>query len=162
MEFVPRIFGRMADKGMELDRHTEWSAAKELLSRDKEAYVLRSRFWKLMFRQRNYVFYRYIIRWAREESELVKETETLFMGLDAEIGEKERAPLLAQLELEMGSRTMQDEEWMAVVETYWTRWGSKGCVVSELEGVIGEDEERLGRVLDMMRRRVTHGHVGLH
>ena len=106
------------------------------------------------------MFYRYIMRWAGDKSELVEKTERLFMDLDEEIGEKERAPLLARLELEQANRTMLDEDWMAIVETYWTRWGSKGCVVSELEGVVSADEGRLGKVLEMMRR-VTQSHVGL-
>ena len=43
MEFVPCVFRRMTDRGMEIPVESEWSATKDLLSKDKEAYVSRHR-----------------------------------------------------------------------------------------------------------------------
>ncbi len=36
MEAVPVIFGRMAEKGKEVDWEGEWSAVEEVLKGDKE------------------------------------------------------------------------------------------------------------------------------
>lgn len=109
-------------------------------------------------RRRNYAFYRYLIRCA-QTSELVKKTDTVFSELDEEIGEKERAPLLARLELEKATIAMSDEEWAALVERYWTRWGSKGSMISELEGIASGNEVRLSKLEGMMKYEVTKGHV---
>lgn len=84
-----------------------------------------------------------------------------FVELDAEVGEKERAPKLARLELdlELAKRSsdlaMPEEEWEREMMAYWTRWGSKGSVVTELEGVVGERQEWLNGV---MERRIPEGH----
>jgi len=91
--------------------------------------------------------------------ELVEKTVELFNDLDERIGEKERAPLLGALEIEVERKSMEIDQWMKVVLKYWTRWGSKGCVVSELEGIASGDDERVARLVEMMKRRTEEGHA---
>ena len=91
----------------------------------------------------------------------------MFSVLDERLGEKERAPLLAMLEVDLHiaeaemSGTLKPDEWITQLQRYWDRWGSKGCVVSELEGIIGKDEVRTGKLVEMMRTRTTERHVSL-
>lgn len=109
--------------------------------------------------KRNYAFYQYLVQCAGDRPELVAKSRDLLKTLDGQIGEKERAPLLALLKVEKDSRAMTDDEWFEMVQTYWKRWGSKGCVVSELEGVVGDDELRMGRQVRMLETRTKEGHV---
>jgi N-terminal acetyltransferase B complex non-catalytic subunit len=73
------------------------------------------------------------------------------------IGEKERAPLLAILELDNvlvkagGESTMKDRIFEGYIRDYWGRWGSKGCVVSEIEGICDGEEWKVEKVEAFMR-----------
>ena len=99
------------------------------------------------------------MRCAGEKTEMVEKTVDLLKDLDERIGAKERAPMLALLEMERERKAMKEDEWFESVERYWQRWGSKGCVVSELEGIAGADHGRMGRLMEMTRKRATEGHV---
>ncbi|KAK4685849.1 N-terminal acetyltransferase B complex non-catalytic subunit, partial [Tremellales sp. Uapishka_1] len=98
-------------------------------------------------------------RWKGEDLDQVWRLEwewsARMLKSSEHIGKKERAPMLALLELEMRVRNAQnngktDEEWVEMVKVYWERWGSKGSCVTEIEGVIGGDEPRLALVLELL------------
>lgn len=111
-------------------------------------------------RQKNYAYYcHFLLATLTPRGAAIQAGIDLLRELEAEIGEKERSPLLALLEMGKKERKMTDEEWKRDVERYWMRWGNKGCVVSELEGIVGEDKVRVGVVLGMMEKRVSEGHV---
>lgn len=121
-----------------------------------------------MGRRRNYAYYRHSIIAARAllptKSALVEKLRKALIDLDEEIGEKERAPKLARLELDLklaqgaSELSMPVDQWKDLVSSYWTRWGSKGSVVPELEGVQGE---RSAWLRDMMGEIISKGHVSL-
>lgn len=121
---------------------------------------------RLMIRQRNYAYYRHSIYAAsallKTKPELVEKLRDTLIALDKEIGEKERAPRLAQLELDnmlvtrSSPLAMGNTEWEGLVSSYWNRWGSKGSTVAELEGIVGERKEWLR---ETMKERVGAGHV---
>ncbi len=99
------------------------------------------------------------MRCAGKREELLEKTDKVLLDLDERIGEKERAPLLARLDLEKDRKTMTDEEWVGLVERYWWKVGSKGCVATELESVADGNEVRLKTLSGMMKKRTTAGHV---
>ncbi|KAL7423966.1 mitochondrial distribution and morphology [Cryptotrichosporon argae] len=102
--------------------------------------------------QRNYAFYRHLLRClaAASTPERTAQTVDVLTKLHADIGRRERAPFLALLELDVTAGTMGDA-WEAKVEEYWAAWGATGGVVTELEGVCGDDERKKETVLRLMR-----------
>lgn len=88
------------------------------------------------------------------------ETIAILKTLEAAIGGKERAPLLALLEFDNAvseSNKVSDADWEKAVERYWSRWGSKGSIVTELEGVAPE-----GRKRDVLSRKLEDRSAGSH
>jgi len=75
-------------------------------------------------------------------------------------GTKERAPLLAKLELDLhlsnSDMALPEDEWKQLVSEYWTRWGAKGSIVPELEAITGS---RTALVHEMMVTRKAEGQV---
>lgn len=73
---------------------------------------------------------------------------------------KERAPLLAKLELDLqlssSDMALPEEEWEKLVTEYWTRWGVKGSIVPELEAIAGS---RTAWIQEMMDKRIAEGQV---
>ncbi|BEI85550.1 hypothetical protein CcaverHIS002_0509510 [Cutaneotrichosporon cavernicola] len=100
----------------------EFAAMEELLATDGEA-------------QHNYAFYRYLMEAAKDDERLQK-AAALFRDLVVKIGEKERAPILAVLELDLKA-PMPEAEWEATVRDYLARWGGKWTAQSDLTGVVG-------------------------
>jgi len=82
--------------------------------------------------------------------------------VDALIGAKERSPLLAILELDSkrgdGGGVVSDQ-WVKDVETYWSRWGSKQSVVTELEAAIATSEAKSSKVLNLLEEKRKSSHV---
>ncbi|WVQ99727.1 hypothetical protein IAU59_006869 [Kwoniella sp. CBS 9459] len=135
-EILKRLEGDIVQKAWEVER--EW--VSELLKSDKEA-------------QRNYAFYRYLLLATAKstaDAATFGITDNLLHSLHASIGHKERAPAAAALELQnilrskgiTGDVQLSDEDWLKAVEQYWIQWGSKGSIVTELEGIAGEDTKR--------------------
>ena len=116
--------------------------------------------------RRNYAFYRQFLRATSHPANASIPSETLetLEAVHAEIGEKERAPRLAILELDQTlkqtnhSTTMSIEDWSGKAMEYWERWGSKGSVVTEMEGVVGEDEAKAEALVKILGN-VTASHV---
>ncbi|KAL1411365.1 mitochondrial distribution and morphology [Vanrija albida] len=121
----------------------EIEATVALLRRDAES-------------QHNYAYYRHILACFDKvpSVEVAREVAALFKDLEAQIGGKERAPLLATLELDNTLRRLQVAgalelaEWEDAVRRYLARWGSKGSTVTELAGVAGE---RLGSLVAIVK-----------
>lgn len=102
--------------------------------------------------QRNYAFYRYLLKTVSHVEQKIEETKQFFKNLDQEVGQKERAPCLALLELDNSVpelKRMSMGEWEKMVDTYWSRWGSKGSIVTELEGIatVPSKREYISRIL---------------
>ncbi|WVW84264.1 hypothetical protein I302_106294 [Kwoniella bestiolae CBS 10118] len=119
--------------------------------------------------QRNYAFYRHLLLCTEHLSskpEQLNSTYELLISLEEQIGSKERAPSLARLEIQSILRKPQvqsdlvldDEKWLEAVEKYWVQWGSKGSIVSELEGIVGDDAQRKWLVEGLMTRQASRKH----
>lgn len=71
------------------------------------------------------------------------------------IGQKERAPALAELDLDCKlaqmdpkhENVMPVECWIDLIDIYWNRWGSKGCVIEDLLSVCKGREKALKGIL---------------
>ena len=133
------------------------------------SYILRNdsltllEWYSANLRAQNYAFYRYLIECAQACQHMYEETLDRLRELHEKIGDKERSPLLAILELDSKSpqdRRIKKEDWLRNVEAYWARWGCKGPVVSELEGVVAGDQTKLEAVLALMEERSKSDHVG--
>ncbi|WOO81229.1 N-alpha-acetyltransferase 25, NatB auxiliary subunit [Vanrija pseudolonga] len=108
--------------------------------------------------QHNYAYYRHILACFAKlpSAEVAAEVAGLFGDLEARIGGKERAPLLALLELDdtlrrlqvAGAAPLEQPAWEDAVRRYLARWGSKGSTITELVGVAGE---RLPRVVEIVK-----------
>jgi N-terminal acetyltransferase B complex non-catalytic subunit len=122
----------------------------------------------LMNRYRNYAYYQHSITASRAllstRQDLVKVYITKLDDLHVKHVSKERAPLLAKLELDLilversSDLALAEEEWKTLVTEYWTRWGSKGSIVPELEAIAGDRREW---VKDLLERRIAEGQVCL-
>ena len=101
----------------------------------------------------------------------MRSTIALLKSLVEQIGQKERAPQLAQLEFDMvlhdtkvasetdiSSHLMDDDEWLDNVEQYWDRWGSKGSIVTELIAISRENEKRKTMVENFLKARAAQQH----
>lgn len=101
----------------------------------------------------------------------MRSTIALLKSLVEQIGQKERAPQLAQLEFDMvlhdtkvasetdiSSHLMDDDEWLDNVEQYWDRWGSKGSIVTELIAISRENEKRKTMVENFLKARAVQQH----
>lgn len=101
----------------------------------------------------------------------MQSTVALLKSLTEQIGQKERAPQLAQLEFDMvlhntkiasemniSSSLMNDEEWLDQVEQYWNLWGSKGSIVTELIAISRESEKRKAMVVNFLKARAAQQH----
>lgn len=101
----------------------------------------------------------------------MRSTVTLLKFLTVQIGQKERAPQLAQLEFDIvlhntkiasetdiSSSLMNDVEWLDQVEQYWDRWGSKGSIVTELIAISRESEKRKAMVVNFLKARAAQQH----
>ncbi|WVF71131.1 hypothetical protein IAT40_005928 [Kwoniella sp. CBS 6097] len=152
-EIVKRLEGNSVQKAWEDER--KW--VLELLRSDKEA-------------QRNYAFYRYLVLSTRESTSDIatfKATDELLKTLHVEIGSKERAPAVARLELQdilrlkgiEGGVVLSDEDWLKAVEQYWIQWGAKGSIVTELEGIAGEDSKRQELLVNFIMQQSTQKHT---
>ncbi|CAK9781194.1 hypothetical protein CC85DRAFT_331142 [Cutaneotrichosporon oleaginosum] len=111
----------------------EYEATAELLRNDGEA-------------QHNYAFYRHLMEAARD-AERREKAVALFRDLVPKIGAKERAPLLALLELDMRAPSLSEEEWEATVHEYLARWGGKWTAQSDLAGIVGTHGDTLKKVM---------------
>jgi N-terminal acetyltransferase B complex non-catalytic subunit len=119
-----------------------------------------------MIRYRNYAYYQHSIVASRAllatRQDLVKAFLTKLDDLHAKYGSKERAPLLAKLELDLilversSDLALTEEEWKTLVTEYWTRWGSKGSIVPELEAIAGG---RKAWVQELLEGRIADGQV---
>jgi N-terminal acetyltransferase B complex non-catalytic subunit len=119
-----------------------------------------------MDRYRNYAYYQHSINASRAlqatRQDLVKGFITKLDDLHVKHGSKERAPLLAKLELDLmlaersSDLALGEEEWKKLVTEYWTRWGSKGSIVPELEAIAGI---RKAWVHELLERRIAEGQV---
>jgi hypothetical protein len=117
----------------------------------------------LISRQRNFGYYRYLNKVTQAlGDDVYDQSLTALRDVDASIGTKERSPLLAILELDSkrgGGANAVSDQWMKDVETYWSRWGSRQPVVTELENVIAGSEEKLQKVLAMLEEKRNVSHV---
>jgi hypothetical protein len=115
-------------------------------------------------RYRNYAYYQHSISASKAllttRPELVKRFISKLDELHAQYGTKERAPLLAKLELDLHLSTtdlaLAEDEWKKLVAEYWTRWGAKGSIVPELEAIAGS---RMDWVQEMMGSCIAEGQV---
>lgn len=125
-----------------------------------------------LYRRRNYAYYQHSILAAeallKTKPDLVKKLKEAFIWLEKETGEKERAPKLARLELDQvlakqsSDLALSRQEWEEMVVSYWNRWGSKGSIVPELEGVVGKGEgDRKEWFKGVMENRIAESHVSL-
>ncbi|WWC69868.1 uncharacterized protein I206_103811 [Kwoniella pini CBS 10737] len=165
MEFAREILRRMSDQ--EYDREVlkkgwedEIQWVTQLFKSDKES-------------QRNYAYYRHLL--LSFESLLLlsnidnlKSVSDLLHDLELDIGKRERSPLLAQLELQsiLRKHTVESDvvldspNWLKAVEKYWIQWGSKGSVVSELEGIVFVNEpEKKRLVAEFMEKQASQQHT---
>lgn len=114
---------------------------------------------------RNYAFYRYLIDCigrCADSADRAKETTALLRKLHESVGERERAPLLAILELDLAvgqEVKASDKDWTRDVDAYWSRWGSKGPIVSEFEGIVKGDDGKRAKVIQMLQERSQNTHV---
>jgi hypothetical protein len=118
----------------------------------------------LTMRYRNYAYYQHSNTASKAllatRPHLVKGFISKLDELHAQHGTKERAPLLAKLELDLNlSNTdlaLPEDEWKKLVMEYWTKWGAKGSIVPELEAVAGS---RTAWIQEMMDTRIAEGQV---
>jgi len=119
-----------------------------------------------MNRYRNYAYYQHSISASKAllstRPDLVKAFIAKLDELHEQHGSKERAPLLAKLELDLelmkrfSDQALVEDEWKRLVKEYWTRWGSKGSIVPELEAVVGG---RKAWLRESMEGRIAEGQV---
>jgi len=117
-----------------------------------------------MIRYRNYAYYLHSISASKallaSRPDLVKRFISRLDELYVQYGTKERAPLLAKLELDLhlsnSDMALPEDEWKQLVSEYWTRWGAKGSIVPELEATAGS---RTAWVQEMMAARIAEGQV---
>lgn len=122
----------------------------------------------LMNRYRNYAYYQHSISASKAllstRPDLVGAFFAKLDQLHQQYGSKERAPLLAKLELDLESversndLALVEDEWMRLVKDYWTRWGSKGSIVPELEAIVGG---RKAGLRELLEGRIAEGQVCL-
>nr|XP_018262725.1 uncharacterized protein I303_04205 [Kwoniella dejecticola CBS 10117]OBR84883.1 hypothetical protein I303_04205 [Kwoniella dejecticola CBS 10117] len=164
MEFVREILRRLSDKEdkrevvvKEWEVEVEWAVA--LLKTDKDS-------------QKNYAYYRHLLLSLQnlillERTDKIRVIDDLLDEIEKEIGLKERSPALARLELQSilrKQRTSSDvildnDVWLKVVEKYWIQWGSKGSIVSEIEGIVNkDDEERKILVKEFVEKQAAQQH----
>lgn len=124
-----------------------------------------------MCSERNFAYYRHwtdclaqILQAAGNPAShpVLTETKQLLIDLETQHGSRERAPLLALLELH--TRATQEmvgepQEWFDLLERYWDAWGSKNVACDELDGVIPED--RFTEVVEMLKLTIKSDHVGI-
>ncbi|OCF74339.1 hypothetical protein I204_04710 [Kwoniella mangroviensis CBS 8886] len=160
MEGAREVLKRMEEGGKDTiqywEKEREWVG--ELLKADKDS-------------QRNYSYYRHLllcIGHLVSSGEQVRSTDDLLQKLEQELGTKERSPSLARLELQkilrknqpQSDRVWDNETWLKAVEKYWIHWGSKGSIVTEIEGVLDkDDEERKGLVERLMDKQASQQHT---
>lgn len=132
-------------------------AARELAARD-DAAAPADKVWADEFEatavllrddgeaQHNYAFYRHLMA-AAQDAPRREKAAALFRDLVVKIGEKERAPLLALLELDMQAPALPEEEWEATVRDYLARWGGKWTAQSDLAGIAGTRAEALKKIM---------------
>nr|KIR49824.1 hypothetical protein I312_00916 [Cryptococcus bacillisporus CA1280] len=159
METVKAAMARCGKEGQnEWETEREW--VTEMLEKDNGS-------------QRNYAFYQYLLLATQNSTgpDSVQSTVSLLESLTEQIGQKERAPQLAQLEfdvvlhsakiaseMDISSNLMNDEEWLDQVEQYWNRWGSKGSIVTELIAISRESEKRKAMVVNFLKARAAQQH----
>ncbi|OWZ57752.1 hypothetical protein C368_00920 [Cryptococcus neoformans 125.91] len=159
MEAVKAALVRCGKEGQkEWEAERQWVA--EMLQKDDGS-------------QRNYAFYQYLLLTTQNSTDpdSVRGTVALLKSLAEQIGEKERAPQLAQLEFDrilhhtkiasetdIPSHLMDDEEWLDKVEQYWNRWGSKGSIITELIAISRENEKRKTIVENFLKARAAQQH----
>ncbi|KIR36189.1 hypothetical protein I352_01135 [Cryptococcus deuterogattii MMRL2647] len=159
MEAVKAAMARCEKEGQKAwETEREWVA--EMLEKDNGS-------------QRNYAFYQYLLLATQNSTgpDSVRSTVTLLKSLTVQIGQKERAPQLAQLEFDIvlhntkiasetdiSSSLMNDVEWLDQVEQYWDRWGSKGSIVTELIAISRESEKRKAMVVNFLKARAAQQH----
>lgn len=113
--------------------------------------------------RRNYAYYRHSIRAAvaLQSPDSINHLIDTLHSLRSITGDHERAPSLALLELDMRLRQapfsedesnhkwkqLSEDDWKQEVERYWTRWGSKGSTVVELEAIAEDKQQRLEEFL---------------
>ena len=115
-------------------------------------------------RYRNYAYYQHSILASKAllatRPELVKAFIVKLDELHEQHGSKERAPLLARLEMDVHLMSTEfaipEDEWKKLVIEYWTKWGAKGSIVPELEA-IGSRAAWLQE--ELMQKRITEGQV---
>jgi hypothetical protein len=120
-----------------------------------------------MSRRRNYAYYQHSILAAKAllgaKIEHVRALLDVLVELDSQIGEKERAPRLARLELDLmlkresSELAMEEDDWKVLVVEYLSKWGSKGSVVPEIEGIVGDKKDWLQGELE---KCIAAGQVG--
>jgi hypothetical protein len=119
---------------------------------------------ELIRRYRNYAYYQHFISASKAllatRPDLVKRFISKLDELYAQHGTKERAPLLAKLELDLhlssSDMVLPEDEWKKLVTEYWTRWGAKGSIVPELEAIAGS---RTAWVQEIMETCIAEGQV---
>ncbi|WWD03229.1 hypothetical protein V865_001280 [Kwoniella europaea PYCC6329] len=156
MEGVREGLKRLKEAGKDTIQY--WQKEREwvggLLKADKDS-------------QRNYSYYRHLLvsteHLLSNEAQIMS-TDDLLQNLEEEIGAKERSPSLARLELQktlrknqsQSDRVWDNEKWLKAVERYWIHWGSKGSIISELEGIVDKnDEERKGLVEQLLEKQAS-------
>ncbi|WWD16993.1 hypothetical protein CI109_101429 [Kwoniella shandongensis] len=157
MEGIKETLRRMAEdgvEGLEEEWKTERAWVEGVLSEDTES-------------QRNYAHYRYLLE-ATEKSgfSAIDETNALLVDLQDKVGSKERAPALALIELRCRSRTKSEKttetandiDDVEKVQEYWIRWGSKGSIITEIEGIWG-DGERKEKIVEFLKQQAARRHT---
>lgn len=91
---------------------------------------------------------------------LLISTRELLLSLEQKYGRKERAPLLALLELEARATPEQassSQDFLDMIERYWDAWGSFFPTCDDLDGVI--PVERFDDVMELLRLTTMDDHV---
>ena len=107
------------------------------------------------------------IELAATDLEIVSRTLGSLVETAEAIGTKERAPLLAQLDMDKQIRALQmtspitDDDWKAKMTLYWEKWGSRGCVIEDVDSVLGDIPGRLKVVLEILQPAAEISHVSL-
>lgn len=105
--------------------------------------------------QHNYAFYLHVLACVAnagdERVERAEKAAALFRDLVVAVGEKERSPLLALLELDKqeaeAGRGMPEDEWVETVKDYLDRWGGKWTAESEMAGIAGTHGAALCKIM---------------
>ncbi|KAK8864694.1 hypothetical protein IAR55_001946 [Kwoniella newhampshirensis] len=157
MEGVKEALRRMSEEKIDViqaEWETERAWAESVLLDDMEA-------------RRNYAFYRYLVE-ATENAgfESTSQSNSLLRTLEEDFGPKERAPSLARIELrcrlrsklKAATKQFDDIDGVKDVEQYWALWGSKGSIITEIEGVWG-DGERKEKIVGFLKQRAARQHT---